>query len=145
MKSNDNNKKVLAIVLSVLVVIAICVAIGFQHNENLDFQKLSMIKQKKAGKKSKYVKCQLFSNIGSQNYLMMEMAIPYEDKTQYSELNRKLDRIKSDMLTDIDQKSMTEWVKERDYDAIKGELLKVINKHTEKPVEHIYFDSFLYQ
>jgi hypothetical protein len=40
---------------------------------------------------------------------------------------------------------MNKWVKERDCVAIKGELLKALNKHTKKPIEHIYFDSFLYQ
>jgi flagellar basal body-associated protein FliL len=145
MKSYDNKGRVLAIVLSVFVLIAICVAAFFHHNENINFKKMSMLSQKKDKNESNYIKCKLFSNIGTQDYLMMEMSIPYENKTQYSELNQKLDRIKSDMLTDIDQKEMNKWVKERDYAAIKGELLKVINKHTKKPIKNIYFDSFLYQ
>lgn len=73
------------------------------------------------------------------------MAIPYENKKQYEDLNGKMDRIKSDMLTNLDQQEMNKWIKERDYVAIKGELLKIINKHTQKPIENIYFDSFLYQ
>ena len=104
-----------------------------------------MLRQKKDKNGSNYLKCQLFSNFGTQNYLALEMAIPYENKTQYADLNQKMGRIKSDMLTNIDQKEMNKWVKERDYVTIKGELLKVINKHTKKPIEHIYFDSFLYQ
>ena len=76
---------------------------------------------------------------------MLEMAIPYENKTEYADLNEKIDRIKSDMLTNIDQVEMDKRVRERDYVAIKDELLKVINKHTKKPIEHIYFDSFIYQ
>jgi hypothetical protein len=49
------------------------------------------------------------------------------------------------MLTNIDQEEMNKWVKERNYVAIKSELLNVINKHTKKPIEYIYFESFLYQ
>jgi len=145
MKFYDNNKKFVAIVLTVFVLIAICVAAFIYHNEKIHFQNISMLKQKTNKDASSYLKCQFFSNIGTQNYLMLEMSIPCENKTQYAELNQKIARIKSDMLTDIDHKEMNKWVKERDYVAIKGELLKVINKHTNEPIEHIYFDSFLYQ
>jgi len=145
MKFDGNKGKFLAIVLSVFVLIAICVAAFLHHNEKINFHNISMLKSKKDKNGSNYIKCQLFSNLGNQNYLMLEMAIPYENKTQYTDLNQKIDRIKSDMLTNIDQEEMNKWVKERNYVAIKSELLKVINKHTKKQIEHIYFESFLYQ
>jgi len=145
MKFYGDKGRFLAIVLSVFVLIVICVAAFIYHNEKINFQNISMLRQKEDKNGLNYLKCQLLSNLGNQNYLIMEMAIPYENKTQYADLNQKIDRIKSDMLTNIDQEEMNKWVKERDYVAIKGELLKVINKHTKKPVEHIYFDSFLYQ
>jgi len=104
-----------------------------------------MIRQKQDNNGSNYIKCKLFSNLGTQNYLMLEMAIPYENKSQYEDLNGKIDRIKSDMVTNIDHREMNKWVKERDYVAIKGALLKVINKHSKTPIKHLYFDSFLYQ
>lgn len=134
-----------AIVLSVLVLIAVFAGIIYHRNAKIEFRKLSMLKGKRDKNTSEYIKCQLFSNIGTQNYLMIEMAIPYQNKEQKYNLKNKLDRIKSDMLINIDQRDMREWVKERDYVAIKSELLKVINKHTDRPVEQIYFESFLYQ
>ena len=145
MKFDGNKGRFLAIVLSVFVLIVICVAAFFYHNEKITFKNISVLRQKKDKNGSNYLKLQLRSNMGTQNYLMLQMAIPYENKTQYADLNQKIDRIKSDMLTDIDQKEMNKWVKERNFVAIKSELLKVINKHTKKPIEHIYFDSFLYQ
>ena len=145
MKFDGHKGRFLAIVLSVFVLIAICIAAFIYHNEKLNFHNISMLKPKKDKDGSNYIKCQLFSNLGNQNYLMLEMAIPYENKTQYTDLNQKIDGIKSDMLTNIDQEEMNKWVKERNYVAIKSELLKVINKHTKKPIEHIYFESFLYQ
>ena len=132
-------------VLAVFVLIAICVVVFIHHNEKINFHNISMLRHKQDKNGSNYIKCQLFSNLGNQNYLMLQMAIPYENKTQYTDLNQKIDRIKSDMLTNIDQEKMNKWVKERNYVAIKSELLKVINKHTKKPIEHIYFESFLYQ
>ena len=145
MKFDSHKGRFLAIVLSVFVLIAICVTVFIHRNEKINFHNISMLRPKKDKTGSNYVKCQLFSNLGNQNYLMLEMAIPYENNTQYTDLNQNMDRIKSDMLTNIDQEEMNKWVKERDFVAIKGELLKVINKHTKKPIEHIYFDSFLYQ
>jgi flagellar basal body-associated protein FliL len=145
MKSYDNKGRVLAIVLSFIVLIAMGVAVIIHHNEKIQFKNISMLRQKQDNNGTNYIKCRLFSNIGSENYVMMEMAIPYENKTQYADLNRKIGRIKSDMLTNINPDEMNKWVKERDYVAIKSELLKVINKHTKEPIKHIYFDSFLYQ
>ena len=145
MKFDGNKGRFLAIVLSVFVLIVICVAAFFYQNEKITFQNISMLKQKEDKNGSNYLKLQFQTNLGTQNYLMLEMAIPYENKTQYADLSQKIDRIKSDMLTDIDQKAMIKWVEERDFAAIKSELLNVINKHTKRPIEHIYFDSFLYQ
>ena len=145
MKFDGHKGRSLAMVLAVFVLIAICVVVFIHHNEKINFHNISMLRQKQDKNGSNYIKCQLFSNLGNQNYLMLQMAIPYENKTQYTDLNQKIERIKSDMLTNIDQEEMNKWVKERNYVAIKSELLKVINKHTKKPIEHIYFESFLYQ
>ena len=145
MKFDGNKGRFLAIVLSVFVLIVICAAAFFYQNEKITFQNISMLKQKEDKNGFNYLKLQFQTNMGAQNYLMLEMAIPYENKSQYADLSQKIDRIKSDMLTDIDQKAMIKWVEERDFAAIKSELLNVINKHTKRPIEHIYFDSFLYQ
>ncbi len=145
MKLGGKKGKLLTIALSLFVLIAMCAGIFYHRNEKIDFRKLSMLKENKDKNASEYIKCQLFSNIGTQNYLMLEMAIPYQNKEQHFNLKNNLDRIKSDMLIHIDQKEMAEWVKERDYVAIKSEFLKVINKHTNTPIEQIYFESFLYQ
>jgi flagellar basal body-associated protein FliL len=144
-RSDENNIKGLTLVLSVFALIAICVMIYIYHDENINLQNLSMLKRKGDRNASQYVKCELFSNLGAKDYLMLEMAIPYRDKEQQADLNGKLDQIKSDFLTNINHRNMEIWIQERDYDAIKGELLKVINTHTKQPVANIYFDSLLYQ
>ena len=132
-------------VLAVFVLLAMCVVVFIYHNEKINFHNISMLRQKQDKNGSNYLNIQIFSNMGAQNYLMLKMAIPYENKTQYADLNQKIESIKSDMLTNIDQEKMNKWVKERDFVAIKSELLSVINKHTKKPIEHIYLDSLLYQ
>jgi flagellar basal body-associated protein FliL len=141
----ENNVKGSTLVLSVFVMIAICVAIYIFRAENVHLQNLSMLKPKQGKTTSQYVKCRLFSNLGTNDYLMLEMAIPYKDKDQQTDLKGKLESIKSDFLTNINPQKMEKWIQERDYDAIKAELLKVINTHTKKRIEHIYFDSLIYQ
>jgi flagellar basal body-associated protein FliL len=141
----ENNGKGSTIVFFIFALVALCVAVLIFHTENVDLQNLSMLKPKHEKTATRYVKCRLFSNLGTNDYIMMEMAIPYRDKAQQADLKGKLQGIKSDFLTNMNQQKMAKWIQERDYDAIKAELLKVINTHTNKPVEHIYFDSLIYQ
>jgi flagellar basal body-associated protein FliL len=141
----ENNVKGSTLVLSIFALIAICVIIFIYHDEKINLQNLSMLKLKQGKTAPQYVKCQLFSNLGARDYLMLEMAIPYRDKEQQADLKGKLNQIKSDFLTNINHRKMEKWIQERDYDAMKAELLKVINAHTKEPVEYIYFDSLLYQ
>jgi flagellar basal body-associated protein FliL len=140
-----NNVKGSTLVLCAIALIAICITVFIYHDGKVNLQNLSMLKPKQGKTAPQYVKCQLFSNLGAKDYLMLEMAIPYRDKEQQADLKGKLDQIKSDFLTNINHQNMAKWIQERDYDAIKAELLKVINAHTQKPVEHIYFDSLIYQ
>jgi flagellar basal body-associated protein FliL len=141
----ENNLKASTLVLSAFVIIAIGVGVYIFRAENVHLQNLSMLKARQDKTASHTVKCRLFSNLGTNDYLMLEMAIPYRDKDQQADLKGKLGTIKSDFLTNINQQKMERWIQERNYDAIKSELLKVINTHTKSPVEHIYFDSLIYQ
>ena len=145
LKHFGDNARLSTTVLTVFALIAVCAVILFYRKDSIDLQNLSMVRQNKDKRGSKYIKCQFFSNIGAQNYLMLEMSIPCENTTQYEDLNQKIDRIKSDMLININPEEMKKWVGDRNFVSIKGELLNIINRHANMPVEHIYFDSFLYQ
>lgn len=73
----------------------------------------------------------------------MEMVIPCEDENQLSDLKSKLHIIKSDFLTSLDQIQIYKQVKDGNLRAIKAELLKIVNRHIDKPVEDLYFESFI--
>ena len=141
----ENNVKGSTVVLSILALIAMSVVVFIYHDNKVNLKHLSLRNPTSGKTAPQVVKCKLFSNLGTNDYLMLEMAIPYRDKEQHADLKGKMDRIKSDFLTNINHRKMGKWIQERDYDAIKAELLKVINAHTKEPVEHIYFDSLLYQ
>jgi flagellar basal body-associated protein FliL len=141
----ENNVKGSTLALSVFALIAICVAVFIFQDDKVNLQNLSMLTPKHGKTAPHFVKCRLFSNLGAKDYLMLEMAIPYRDKEQQADLTGKLEGIKSDFLTNVDHRKLAKWIHQRDYDAIKAELLKVINTHTKKPIDHIYFDSLIYQ
>ncbi len=73
MNFGGNKRRFLAIVLSVFVLIAICVAAFIHQNEKINFQNISMLRQKKDKNGSNYLKCQFMSNLGTQNYLMLKI------------------------------------------------------------------------
>ena len=115
-----------------------------QYKEQITISKFSSSQRKTKSKNeySRFVQSSVVSNIGGRNFLKLEMAIPYEDIEQRRDLKRKMKRIKDDLLVNIEQKKMEEWVKQRDFAAIRNEYLKIINQHTDKPIENVYFKTF---
>jgi hypothetical protein len=63
---------------------------------------------------------------------------------QCDEISNKLPRIQSEFLTTLDQGKMKNWIRYRDFDAIKGEFLSIVNRYSDRPINKIYFDSFNY-
>lgn len=136
----------LKIFLSIIAVgISILIAVTLQDFRwELKLPQMSSKKEKETTAYAKYVKYSVISNIGMQNILKMEIAIPYEDMEQKRDLKRNIKKIKSDFFLTVDQSKMEEWVKQRDFAALKSEFLKIINRHTDKPVKDIYFKTFNY-
>ena len=130
-----------------IVVVGLLVVVAWllnQYREEITISKFSL-SQKRTKRKNEYtrfVKSSVISNIGGQDILKLEIAIPYENIEQRRDLKRKMKKIKDDFLVHIEQRKMEEWVKERDFAAIRNEYLKIINQHTDKPIENLYFKSF---
>ena len=122
----------------------LCAVILHQFKVDINLFAMSVRNNKKGNGDSQYVKYNIISNIGTQNILKMEMVIPYENIDHRRDLKRKMKRIKDDFFVKVDQRKFEEWVLQRDFAAIKNEFLKTINQHTNKPVENIYFESFIY-
>ncbi len=132
--------------IAVLVVGLLALGAGVlnRYKAEIVISKLSLnpTKTKTKNAYSRYVKSTVISNIGGQNILKFEMAIPYENMEQRRDLKRKMKQIKDDFLVHIEQGKMEEWIKQRDFAAIRKEYLKIINKHTDKPIENLYFATF---
>lgn len=86
----------------------------------------------------------MISNLGSASLLKMDIAIPCKDKAQCSDLTQNMPKMKSALLTKMDQGDMARLIQDRDFDTIKKIYLGVVNRFAEKPVDTIYIESFNY-
>jgi len=132
--------------IAIVVVALLVLGAGLlnQYREEITISKLSLSQKntKRKDEYSRFVKSSVISNLGGQTILKLEMAIPYENIEQRRDLNRKMKKIKDDLLVHVEQKKMEEWVKQRDFAAIRNEYLKIINQHTDKPIKNLYFRTF---
>ena len=128
---------ILVIGLSVL-----CIGILNHYKADINISKISIKNTKKDDGYSRHLQYSMVSNIGKGNILKIKMAIPYENMEQRIDLKRKMKKIKNDILVSFDQKEMEEWVEQRNFEAIKSKYLAIINQHTDKPVEDLFFASF---
>jgi hypothetical protein len=142
MKKNGAQKKVfITAVLSGLLIFGAWDLLYYDKRINL--RELFLSKIIKNGEDTKNVKCDVIQNMGKNGLLSMKMVIPCEDEEQLADLNKKMHIIKSDFLTNLDQKKVEQWVRNGKFGVIKTELLKIVNHYTDKPVENLYFESFI--
>ena len=113
------------------------------YDKNINLRAISLSKIVKNREDPKNVKCDVIQNIGKNGLLSMEMVIPCEDEGQLADLNKKMYMIKTDFLTNLDQTEVDEWIRNGKFGVIKTELLKIVNHYTDKPVENLYFESFI--
>lgn len=142
MGDNVYLKSFIGIVVVGLLVLGAVVLNQYKQEIVISNLSLSQNKTKKKDYYSRFVESSVISNIGGQNILKLEMAIPYENSEQRRDLKRKMRKIKDDFLVHVEQRKMEEWVQQRDFAAIRNEYLKIINQHTDKPIKIIYFKSF---
>ncbi|MCD6298696.1 MAG: flagellar basal body-associated FliL family protein [Deltaproteobacteria bacterium] len=142
MKENSAKKKMFIVsLLAGLLIFGVWALLYYDKKINLHEISLSKIINNRDDITS--VKCKVVQSFGKNGLLSMEMAIPCEDEKQLADLTKKMHIIKSDFLTNFDQMKIGEWVRNGDLRAIKAELLKIVNHYTDKPVENIYFESFI--
>ena len=139
MKGSVYTKSLITICVGGLLMV--CVAFLYRYGLNIHLPSISLPSKKKPAYEG-HVKCSLVSNIGQGTIVKIEMLIPFQNESQQIDLKNNMKILQSDFLTNIDQEKMAQWVKQRDFSALKNEFLKIINQRTKQPVTHLYFDSF---
>jgi flagellar basal body-associated protein FliL len=131
----------------VLIIGVIGASVWFVYGDKADIHwpdiRIKRLTGTEAGTET--VACKVVSNMGTNGLLLrFNMVIPCEDKDQKADLTKQMSRVKSDLLVHLDQAEMARWVRERNFESIKSELLKIVNRHSKRPVNEIFFDSFNY-
>jgi len=133
-------------------IIAVSVsALVYLYNDTAQFDKirLSGLNTKKESgnplRKNKVVVTNFQMGVGHNNTLGLALASPYKNSKQQSQLRKYETRIKNDFLMEVDEATLKEWVKKRNYRDIKSKFRKIVNKYLDEPVPEIYLSSFFYE
>lgn len=89
------------------------------------------------------VKCSVASNSGS-GLVRIGLALPYRDPRQREELTQKMPRLQHAFTMAMNRPEMDEFIRERNFEAIRRHFLQVVNEAVDDPVENIYFESFFH-
>jgi len=85
----------------------------------------------------------LFTNIGTK-HLRLKLHIPCKDRKQKNDLLRKMPKIKNDLIMSMSGDEMELSIKNKDFNAVRKQLLQVFNNHVTTPLKELYFESFFY-
>lgn len=124
-----------------LVFIGLAISLVFLFYQNRERIKLPRMLRHPSQENANNVRCVLRSTIGPQT-LRLTFHIPCRDYVQKQELSRNLPRIQHDLVMNMDRKEISKSLKERDFEMVRGHLLAIVNKHTSRPVDTLYFDDF---
>ena len=89
------------------------------------------------------ITCLIVTSIGRKN-LRVGFSIPSKNKRQKEHLLGELPRIRHDLLVSATTSDLVSHYEERNFEAIKRHLLRVVNTHADRPIKTIYFESFFY-
>lgn len=124
--------------------VAACLFFLYSQREKFGIPDLSSDKLLHAGKPAGKIRCRVASNVSDGKYLSLALAIPCKDTRQRSDLERKLPRLRHRFLMSMSQPEMEEFIEQRNFEAIRKQLLNIINQDADKPVDTIYFESICY-
>ena len=90
------------------------------------------------------VRCYVASTIDGKHYLRMKLAIPCIDRKQRLFLTRNLPRFKNQLMMKMSQPEMQRAVKNRDFETLRYQVIKILNSISKRPITKVYFEDFLY-
>lgn len=132
------NKIGTIVILGFIGLMITLVVLFYQNRERI---KLPPMLRHPSQQNANDVRCVLRSTIGPQT-LRLTFNIPCRDYEHKQELSKNLPRIHHDLVMTMDRKEVSRSLKERDFEMVRGHLLTIVNKHTTRPVDTLYFDNF---
>ena len=93
-------------------------------------------------RKNKVVITDLYMGLGEDSSIWIQLATPYRNSKQRSELCKYSSVIKNDFLLSVEAKKLHQWAQRRDYLAVKKYYLSIVNKYIEEPIHTVYLNEF---
>jgi flagellar basal body-associated protein FliL len=131
--------KIGTIICLVLIGLMITVVVLFYQNRGR--VELPSMLRHPSQKNANDVRCVLRSTLGAQT-LRLTFHVPCRDREHKRELSKNLPRIHHDLVMTMDRQEISHSLKKRDFEEVRSHLLTIVNKHTTRPVDKLYFDNF---
>ncbi len=136
-------------IISVIILFITC-GIIYEYRDTFEINEVKIPGLKKVERnknpdplrKNKVVITDIHMGIGDNTSVGMELACPYSNSKQHSQLWKYSNQIKSDFLLQVGSYQLKNWVKEKDYDAIKATFRNIVNKYVDDPVTEVYLSKF---
>ena len=93
-------------------------------------------------RKNKVVITDVYMGLGEDSSIWIQLATPYKNSKQKSELWEYSSIIKNDFLLNIEAKKLKQWARHRDYRAVKKYYLNIVNKYVKEPINTVYLNEF---
>jgi len=134
-------------VISIGILICLLLVYYYHHNQILGIKltplsSSSRSKSLDSVKKNNYTRLRLTLATGGRTGLAVNVAIPYDDITQRSQIYRNMVRIENDFVVKYDQQMLYQLATQKKYSELKKIFLNIINTYVEKPIKKIYFEDF---
>jgi flagellar basal body-associated protein FliL len=148
MKLEKSDAKLTGImVICIGIVIGLLLYYYYHHKQDLGI-KLSPLSSSSPSKpietvkKTSYTRLRLTLATGGRTGLAVNVAIPYDDIKQRSQIYKNMVRIENDFVVKYDQQMIYQLATKKKFSELKKIFLSIINSYVDKPIKKIYFEDF---
>ena len=118
--------------------------LAYQYRNDSRFVKVSKaLREGFNAPKKKGVEIVVVAGIEDKN-LRLKLSIPIYNLKQKRKFSKRLSRIQHDLILSMGEPNMRQWVKRRNFKAIKKHVLKVVNHYSDVKIKKLYVENFFY-
>jgi flagellar basal body-associated protein FliL len=125
------------ILLSVLIIAAVFLLFA---PDRIDLPLFSFKRILESREEVNKAKCILEFSSGDQN-LLIKFVIPCADQRQWDEVTSKMVRVKHECLMALYHPQMAEFIRQRNFEALRKVLVRALNGVVNQPVDTVFFEN----
>ena len=124
-------------ILLILLIIASVFLFFAQDRIDIAFSSFNRILESR--EEVNKAKCILELSSGDQNFLI-KFVIPCADQRQWDEVTSKMVRVKHECLMALYHPQMAEFIRQRNFEALRKVLVRALNGAVNQPVDTVFFE-----